>query len=84
MSKATVDKTIPFKTFKKVVDTNEIVSRENTIIASFNQQLFTVTTNKIDLSSYYDKMYMINNIDCQPFGFNPKENMEYYTNFINN
>ena len=84
VSKATDAKTLPFKAYKKVLDDGNTVSRITTNIGSFNQQLFSFDTNKIALNAHYDKLYMIDKINCQPFGFNPPENYEYYQDFINN
>ena len=69
VSMATVKKTLPFKVYKKVIETNEIARRNITNIGSFNQQLFTFTTDKIALNSFYDQMKMIDKINCGPFGF---------------
>ena len=65
-----VKKTLPFKTYKNTLETDQTVRREITSIRSFNQELFSTSTPKDCLTSYYDKMKMINNIECEPFGFN--------------
>ena len=66
---ATVAKTMPFKAYEKALETGNLAKREVTTIGSFNQQLFTFNTNKIVLNAFYDKMKMLNKIDCEPFGF---------------
>ena len=38
-------------------------------IRSFNHELFTVLQNKTALTSYYDKMKMVNGNECVPFGY---------------
>ena len=81
---ATIAKTLPFKSYKKVLDECNATSRVTTNIGSFNQQLFSFDTNKIALNAFYDKMYMVDKINCQPFGFAPTEDFEHYTDFINN
>ena len=83
VSFATVAKTLPFKSYKKVLDEGNTVSRVTTNIGSFNQQLFSFDTNNIALNAHYDKMYMVDKIHCQPFGFAPTEDFEYYKDFIN-
>ena len=70
VSFATVAKTLPFKEYEKVLEAGNTKQRVITNIGSFNQQLFSFNTNKIALNSFYDKMKMLNRIDCEPFGFN--------------
>ena len=38
-------------------------------IRSFDHQLYTVQQKKVVLTSWYDKMNMISNVDCEPFGY---------------
>ncbi len=83
VSFATVANTLPFKAYKKVLDEGNTTSRITTNIGSFNQQLFSFDTNKIALNAFYDKMYMVDKYHCEPFGFNPPENYEYYNELIN-
>jgi hypothetical protein len=73
VSHVIVEKTLPFKTYQKTLETDETVRREITSIRSFNQELFSTSSYKDCLTSYYDKMKMINNIECEPFGFNSNE-----------
>ena len=70
VSHVIVEKTLPFKVYKNTLDTDKTVRREITSIRSFNQELFSISTEKDCLTSYYDKCRMINNIECEPFGFN--------------
>jgi hypothetical protein len=69
VSNVIVEKTLPFEVYKKTLDTDITVQREITSIRSFNQELFSTSNMKDCLSSYYDKMLMVNKIDCEPFGF---------------
>jgi hypothetical protein len=69
VSSVIVEKTLPFKVYKKVLETDITVRREITAIRSFNQELFTISMEKDCLTNYYDKMRMINNIECIPFGY---------------
>ena len=73
VSHVIVKKTLPFKTYQNTLETDQTVRREITSIRSFNQELFSTSTPKDCLTSYYDKMKMLNNIECEPFGFNQKE-----------
>ena len=68
--KATVDKDMAFTSYEEVLESGSLATREVTNIGSFNQQLFTfVTKDKIVLKGFYDKMQMLNKIDCDPYGF---------------
>ena len=68
VSRTIVENTLPFSVYKNTLDTDKTVRREITSIRSFNQQLFTTSTMKDCLSSYYDKMKLLNKLDCEPFG----------------
>jgi hypothetical protein len=69
VSHVIVEKPLPFKTYKKTLDTDETVRREITSIRSFNQELFSTSYEKDCFTSYYDKMKMIDKINCEPRGF---------------
>jgi hypothetical protein len=58
-----------FESYEEVLKEGNLARRDVTTIGSFNQQLFTFNTNKIVLNAFYDKMKMLNKIDCEPFGF---------------
>ena len=82
VSYATVANTLPFKEYKEVLDQGNTASRIATNIGSFNQQLFSFDTKKIALNAFYDKLYMIDKINCEHFGFSPTRDFEYYRDFI--
>ena len=69
VSKAVVDKLITFNDYKNTLETNKSLIRNVVSIRSFNQQLFTYKNNKIALTSFYDKMKMIDSINCEPYGY---------------
>ena len=63
---------IKHKDYVHVLETNEPAKRDIISIRSFNHQLYThKTEDKIALSSFYDKMQMIDSVNCVPFGYNP-------------
>ncbi len=62
-------KTMTFADYKRVLDSNQTQTRTIYGIRSFNQQLFTTCEDKVVLTSFYDKLKMVNSIDCEPFGF---------------
>ncbi len=59
-----------FESYEDVLKKGSLATREVTNLGSFHQQLFTlVTKNKIVLNGFYDKMKMLNKIECEPYGF---------------
>jgi uncharacterized pyridoxamine 5'-phosphate oxidase family protein len=58
-----------------VLDTNEPEIRNVTAIRSFDHKIYTCTNKKVVLTGYYDKMQMINSVDCVPFGYKKINNM---------
>ena len=50
-----------------ITDISEI--KEVTTLRSFDYKIYTYTSNKVVLTSYYDKMQIINSDDCVPFGY---------------
>ena len=55
--------------YNNVVETNDVVKRDAISIRSFDHQIYTNKMTKVALTSYYDKMKMIHEIDCVPFGY---------------
>ena len=70
------DKTMTFSDYKRVLDSNQPQTRTIYGIRSFNQQLFTTCEDKIVLTSFYEKLKMLNSIDCEPFGFVSKNDLK--------
>ena len=66
------EKTMTFNDYKRVMTSNNSQTRPIVGIRSFNQQLFTTLEDKIVLNSFYDKMVLEDDINCTPFGYNPK------------
>jgi hypothetical protein len=71
VSSVVVEKEITHKDYVDVLQTNIPLEKTVTSIRSFNHQLFTYQTQKKAITSFYDKMVMVNAIDCQPYGYNP-------------
>ena len=69
VSKVVVKKEITHEDYNKVLKTGESVKRDVVGFRSFNHQIYTVKTNKTALTSYYDKLYMIDSNNCVPFGY---------------
>jgi hypothetical protein len=69
VSKAVVKKEITHKDYKHVIDTNNPLTKNITSIRSFNHQLYTYKQPKVALTSFYDKMKMVDAINCIPFGY---------------
>ena len=62
-------KEITHKDFVDVLETGKSISKDVISIRSFDHQLYTVKQKKVVLTSWYDKMNMISNVDCEPFGY---------------
>jgi hypothetical protein len=46
-----------------------VVKKDVVSLQSFNHQIYTYKRSKIALTSFYDKMCMLNSNDCVPFGY---------------
>ena len=65
-----VDKTMQFPDYHDVMTTTKPQSRKkNYNIRSFNQQLFTTLEEKQALTPFYDKLRLLDAINCEPYGF---------------
>ena len=73
VSKVVVKNEINHEDFNIVVENNEVIERGVISIRSFDHQIYTNKMTKVALTSYYDKMKMINEIDCVPFGYMEKQ-----------
>ena len=69
VSKVVLKKEITHKDFVDVLETGKSISKDVISIRSFDHQLYTVKQKKVVLTSWYDKMNMISNVDCEPFGY---------------
>ena len=69
VSKATVKKNITHDDYLNVFETDEPIKKDVVSIRSFNHQLFTYVNDKVALTSYYDKQYMVDNNTCLPYGY---------------
>ena len=52
-----------------VLNTDNKEIRSVCSIRSFNHQLFTYVQDKVALTSWYDKLNMIDNNTCVPYGY---------------
>ena len=71
VSKSVVENEITHQDYKNVLDTAESIKRDVTSIRSIDHQLYTYKHPKVALTSYYDKMQMVNSLECVPYGYNP-------------
>ncbi len=69
VSKPVVKNEIDYEDYLHTLNTNEKARRKTTTLRSFNHQIFTYCQTKIALTSSYDKMLMVDSINCLPFGF---------------
>ena len=73
VSKVVVKKELSHEDYRKVMTTNKTADRKVMSIRSFDHQLYTYEQSKTALSSWYDKMQMVDAINCVPFGYAPTE-----------
>ena len=52
-----------------VCNTTVPINRDITSFRSYKHEVFTIKQNKTCLSSFYDKMYMVDSNNCTPYGF---------------
>ena len=71
VSKTVVKKEISHKDYEEVMNTSKSIKRDVTSIRSFNHQIYTFKQSKVALTAFYDKMQMIDKINCVPYGYNP-------------
>ena len=71
VSTIVVEHEIKDQGYKDALEKGTIAKRGVTRLRSFDHQVYTYTQNKVALTSHYDNMQMINEIDCVPFGYNP-------------
>ena len=72
VSKVVVKKDITHDDYAQVLDTGEPIKQKVFRITSENHQLYTITQEKIALTSFYDKQVMVDSINCVPFGYKQK------------
>ena len=63
------EKTMDFNDYHRVLNSNNSQTRPIYGIRSFNQQLFTTCEDKVVLNSFYDKLKMLDAVNCEPFGY---------------
>ena len=69
VSKTVVKKDIEHKDLIHTCKTGEPLNRDVVSIRSFKHELFLYTQKKVALTAYYDKMKMLDSINCVPFGY---------------
>ena len=69
--KAVIDKELSNDDFRNTLIHSESLPKKCTSIRSFIHQLFTCKQEKIALTPYYDKLKLLDAINCEPYGYNP-------------
>ena len=69
VSKAVVKNDIEHNDYVDVISTNNVIKKDVVSSISFDHQLYTYKQPKIALTSFYDKMCMVSENDCLPFGY---------------
>ena len=72
VSKAVVKNEITHADYERVYETNEPLKKHVTSLGSFNHNVVTDKAKKVALTSFYDKMHMVDANTCVPFGYIPK------------
>ncbi len=62
-----------FADYKRVIDSNQSLTRTIYGVRSFNQQILTTWDGQIVLIFFYDKMKMLDTINCEPFGYSKEK-----------
>ena len=68
VSKVIVKKEITHDDYITVLETNKPVAKTVMSIRSFDHQLYTFKQSKTALTSFYDKMVLVDAVQCVPFG----------------
>ena len=69
LSKVVVKKNLAHEDYNTVLTTDQPIARETTNLRSFNHNVYAHTQTKVGLTSWYDKMVMLDSINCEPFGY---------------
>ena len=69
ISRVVVKNEITHEDYNKVLIDGKSIKKDVVSIRSFNHKVYTIKTNKIVLTCYYDKMHMIDGNNCVPFGY---------------
>jgi hypothetical protein len=72
VSKTVVKNDINHQDYIDTIVTDKILKKEVVSLRSFNHYIYTYKQPKVALTSFYDKMYMVNRYDCSPFGYKNK------------
>ena len=62
-------KEITHEDYVAVLKTNKSLEKSVMSIRSFDRQLYTFKQSKKALTSFYDKMVMVDEVNCVPFGY---------------
>ena len=69
VSKTSVKKEITHDDYVAVLQTNTPLEKTVMSIRSFDHQLYTFSQSKKALTSFYDKMVMVDSVNCLPCGY---------------
>ena len=69
LSKVVVKKNLKHEDYNSVLTTDQPIARNTTSLRSFNHNVYTYTRTKTALTSWYDRMVMLDSVNCEPFGY---------------
>lgn len=69
VSKSVVENEIKHEDYKRVLFSSSSIKKDTLSIRSLGHEVHTIKQSKKALSCFYDKMRLLNEIECQPYGF---------------
>ena len=65
---------MPLKVYENTIFNDTITRRKVIGFRSFGHSIKTYEMVKDALTSYYDKFEMLDNVNCQPYGYKQQQN----------
>ena len=69
LSKVVVKKNLKHEDYNSALTTDQAIARNTTSLRSFNHNVYTYTQTKVALTSWCDKMVMLDSVNGEPFGY---------------
>ena len=69
VSKVVIKKEINKSDYTHVLNTGEHINKDVYAIRSMEHKVYTIKTNKTCLTPWYDKIEVVHNMNCVPFGY---------------
>jgi len=69
IKKSVVKNTLKFEDFKHCLFDTRPVMRECNTLRSYHHEMYSITTNKVALSAFDDKRYLVDKTLTLPYGY---------------